>query len=157
MKSDGFTLLELIIVIIVIGVLTSLALPRLFSAIESSRGAEALSAMASIRSRMDTCVLMNPTEAYNKYLPCDNFDILGMEDPGTAPGAHFRYEIWPFVEEKGYYVIVAFRNSLDGGSNDRADRIKLEYLDTHHSKGLSIRGYGVFSNIRQSSGPWRSP
>ena len=60
MNRKGFTLLELIIVIVIVGVLASLALPRLFSVIEGSRATEALSTIASIRSAMERCYLMNP-------------------------------------------------------------------------------------------------
>ena len=41
-RKKGVTLLEIIIVVIIIGVLASLALPRLFSTVEFSRSAEAI-------------------------------------------------------------------------------------------------------------------
>ena len=56
-NKSGFTLLEIMIVVIIVGVLAALALPRLFGTIEYSRSTEAFSAFASIRSSMERCYL----------------------------------------------------------------------------------------------------
>ena len=51
MKNDrGFTLLELIIVVVVIGILASLALPNYMRVTERARAAEAKSILGAIRS-----------------------------------------------------------------------------------------------------------
>ena len=83
----GFTLLEIIIVIIIVGVLASLALPRFFNLIEFSRSTEALTNIGAIRQAMERCYLMNN----GKYGPCTK-SKLDIDDPDTSPNAHFTYD-----------------------------------------------------------------
>ena len=107
-NKSGFTLLEIIIVIIIVGVLASLALPRLFSTVEFSRSAEAMAAIASLRSSLERCYLQNGAT----YVGC-TLATLDMDDPKDSPNAHFTYAIDPTSEDG--YTITATRNDLDGG------------------------------------------
>jgi prepilin-type N-terminal cleavage/methylation domain-containing protein len=121
MNKQAFTLLEIIIVIIIIGVLAGLALPRLMKSVEYARSAEALAMFASIRSGLERCKLMNN----NSYSSCEagghpsdgipdigNWSALGMEDPAKIPNSHFEYSVRTSSEQ---YRLYAFRNTLDGG------------------------------------------
>ena len=49
-KHDGFTLLELLMVVIIIAILASIALPQYIRATEKARGAEALQLAGAIRA-----------------------------------------------------------------------------------------------------------
>ncbi|MDZ4241217.1 MAG: prepilin-type N-terminal cleavage/methylation domain-containing protein, partial [Candidatus Omnitrophota bacterium] len=86
-KTKGFTLLEIIIVIIIVGVLASLALPRFFSTVEYSRSTEALSSVSAIRQSMERCYL----QRNGTYTGCVDFTVLDLNNPGLSPNAHFTY------------------------------------------------------------------
>ena len=138
MKSDknksGFTLLEIIIVIIIIGILASLALPKFFKTVEFSRSAEALTSLGTIRRAMDICY--QPT---GSYASCDNFTKLTIPDPGASPGAHWSYTTTPFVVAPTTYTITATRNTLDGGVSSDEITINQDGVKT---------GSGNFGSIR---------
>ncbi len=51
-NKKGFTLLEILIVVVILGVVAGLALPQYFSTIEKSRAQEALSSLSATRQAM---------------------------------------------------------------------------------------------------------
>jgi len=53
MTRKGFTLLEVLIVVIIIGILASIAMPQYLTTLEKARSAEALSSLGSLRSSID--------------------------------------------------------------------------------------------------------
>ena len=107
-NKSGFTLLEVIIVIIIIVFLASLALPRFFSTVEYSRGSEAMQTLATVRQSVERCYLMR-----SSYANCNSFTTLDVEDPGTVPNNHFIYGI---VGAANAYTITATRGTRDGGT-----------------------------------------
>jgi type IV pilus assembly protein PilE len=109
-NKSGFTLLEIIIVIIIVGVLASLALPRFFSTVEFSRSTEALASLTAVRQSLERCYLQRS----GNYNGCTlaNLDI---ENPTNSPNAHFTYTIGG--QDATSYTITATRNTRDGGSS----------------------------------------
>lgn len=111
-NKKGFTLLEIIIVVIIIGIVASLALPRLFRSTEFARAQEALTFLGTLRSSMERCYVIN-----NSYAACNSWAALDVEDPSvTNPAAnHFTYT-WNPVPTVNTWTILATRNANDGGT-----------------------------------------
>lgn len=137
-KKSGFTLLEIIVVIIIVGVLASLALPQFFSTVEYSRSSEALSNLMQIRTSMEGCRM----GSNNSFAGCDvtNIDI---PDPTNTPGARFGYAT-PTVNATDF-VAVATRNTVEGG--DGTSTITLT-VDLTTTPAVSRSGTGAYAGIR---------
>ena len=130
-NKSGFTLLEIIIVIIIIGVLASLALPRFFRTVEYSRASEALASLGAIRQSFNRCYLFD-----SNYTICGNdwesLDIGNMSAEST---------LFNYVSVSGLttFIITAQRTTTDGG-----DGVSVITIDQDGNKG----GSGYFTNIR---------
>ena len=64
LECEGFTLLELLIVIIIVGILTAIAVPQYFQVAERSRVAEAEQMLAAVRGSELRFRAANPENAY---------------------------------------------------------------------------------------------
>ena len=76
-RKDGFTLIEIAVVIVILGVIAMLAFPSLFAQVERHRGQEAMNTMNLIKSNIESCGVQN---AYN-FANCDTWDEIGMDNP----------------------------------------------------------------------------
>ena len=136
-NKQGFTLLEIIIVIIIVGVLASLALPRFFSTVEYSRSTEALASISAIRQSMERCYL----QADGDYTNCSDFTTdLDIEDPANSPNNHFTYAI-SGADATGY-VITASRTARDGGNV--GDTVYI----TQDAADVTRAGTGAFQGMK---------
>ena len=140
-NKSGFTLLEVIIVIIIVGVLASLALPRLVGTIEFSRSQEPLDVMALIRKSVDNCSAQNN---YANYALCKTWAQIGVTDPATTPQSHFAYSTGPtFDAGNTQYTIVATRNAVDNG-----DGTSTIWLNVSAAGAVTRGGTTVFAAIK---------
>jgi len=124
-NKSGFTLLEIIIVIIIVGVLASLALPRFFKTVEFSKSA------GVVRQAMERCYLQA-----SSYSTC-NMTSIDVEDPTNTPGSLFTYYT-SNQSPTGYSLRAAFK------TDSTASWISLVQSTT----GVTRAGSGKFVGIR---------
>jgi prepilin-type N-terminal cleavage/methylation domain-containing protein len=96
MNKKSFTLLEMIIVIVIIGILAGVALPNYMKTKEKAYAAEAWINLQS---------LMTLSKAY--YLENNAWPVIGSlsPNPNNNPGKRFTYDVWPDVlGNPGYEV-----------------------------------------------------
>ena len=114
-KRSGFTLLEIIIVIIIVGVLASLALPRFFKTVNYAMSTEALNVMGTAKRGMDRCALaQGASTGAADYSVCDNWVSIGLDDPGTVAGARFVYAWTAFAAD--VIILTASGNAPPNGN-----------------------------------------
>ena len=116
-SNQAFTLIEIFVVLIILGVIAALAFPGIFAQIERQRGQEALNSMNLIKSAMESCGVQNSynfRQCIDSVTPANTWGIIGMDNPS---GANFTYTIPESSVTaggggaQGSYVIVATRTS----------------------------------------------
>lgn len=111
-NKSGFTLLEILVVIIIVGVLASVAMPQLFRNVERSRATEALESLGASKRAIEACAM----QFNNVFTNCGTYAAIGMSDPSydatTNAAAHFGYAI---TVAASTFNITATRNTTDNG------------------------------------------
>ncbi|MDP8230911.1 MAG: prepilin-type N-terminal cleavage/methylation domain-containing protein [Candidatus Gorgyraea atricola] len=118
MTKRGFTLLEVLIVVIIIGILAAIALPQYTSTLEKAKSAEALTGLGSLRSSMDRYWYdQMATSAYTQLSGAAGVDSLDVEvdvttwtytidDAGDTDGRDYviqatKGDFWIDIDEDG--------------------------------------------------------
>lgn len=124
MNKKGFTLIEIIVVIIIIGVLASLALPRLFSTVDSSKAAEALRIAPAIREAAERCLIATTTDT--NCITGANVPVWGGATgiDLANPGGIFTYTV---THASDAVTTIVAAGTAAGGLSPTNDRITFTY------------------------------
>ncbi|MCF2898812.1 prepilin-type N-terminal cleavage/methylation domain-containing protein [Pseudoalteromonas sp. MEBiC 03607] len=84
-KQQGFTLIELMIVIAIIGILAAIALPQYQTYTKKARFSEVVLAASSAKGLVDVCY---QTRGAGNLDNCDTAAEIGLNSTGAAAGDH---------------------------------------------------------------------
>lgn len=115
--KKGFTLMEMLVVVLILGILAAIALPQYEKAVEETRSSEAVGVMKKMSDNFDICLMSSSGDPY----PCKEGSIVfegypDGEDDGVYESKTFIYdmETVPRARRKGngdywlYYVSASF-------------------------------------------------
>ena len=107
MLKRGFTLLELLIVVIILGILAAIAMPQYITTLEKSRSAEAVTNVGSIRMSLDRYW-------YQESAVTTDLDLLDIDNPNDVVNKLYSY----LISDDGttastrVYTVTATRNGV---------------------------------------------
>jgi len=138
-RSRGFTTIELLITLVVLGVLMAVAFPSYQSSLRKSRRVEAFNALTSIQQASERHRSANPTFTANlTALPSASIPGLGQPNTRTSSGY---YDLAVNVISATTYVASAEAvtgTSQDKDSDCRALAVRMQGGNVRYGAGASL-------------------
>ena len=135
-NKNGFTLIELIMVMIILGVLAAVAIPRYLDTIENAEQASEDAVISNIRGALENHAIHKLLDSGRRIWPDNPFDALS-DQPQTYPHdgtwADADQE-WTFVDGDPAYIThqrsdnTRFKWEYDAGVNTGTDSDTTGYL-----------------------------
>tara|TARA_B100001029_G_scaffold129552_1_gene108515 strand:+ start:204 stop:575 length:372 start_codon:yes stop_codon:yes gene_type:complete len=89
--NEGFTLVELVIIMVILGVLAAVAVPRLGSSIDSSELAAEEAVVGSLRSALEVWAMDQVVANSSKSYPSNPFDALDVKSKNDLLNTNWSY------------------------------------------------------------------
>ena len=90
-RKNGFTLIELVIIMVILGVLAAVAIPRIGNTIDSSEVSAEEAVIGSIRSALEVYAMDQVVMNSNKSYPPNPFDALDSKSRNELLGSSWSY------------------------------------------------------------------
>ena len=88
---NGFTLIELVIIMVILGVLAAVAIPRIGNTIDSSEASAEEAIIGSLRSALEVYAMDQVVMNSNKSYPPNPFDALDSKSRNELLGSSWSY------------------------------------------------------------------
>ena len=119
-KSGGFTLVELAVVVVIIGVLAAFAVPRFMNSVERSKAAEAFNYLSTVHSAMERYHARQGTYADDITKLDTSLTIPEYFTPGLVTAANTLENDWSLTltrtgtaAGKGAYTVIFTQDGFD--------------------------------------------
>ena len=109
--NKGFTLIELVIIMVILGVLAAVAVPRLGNTIDSSEVSAEEAVIGNLRSALEVYAMDKVVENSSKSYPYDPFDALDNKSKNELLNTS-----WSFNSSPDGGTIYHIRNDNSYGS-----------------------------------------
>ncbi len=109
-KQQGFTLIELMIVIAIIGILAAIALPQYQNYTKKARFSEVVLAASSVKGLVDVCY---QTRGAGDLEACDTAGEIGLDAAGAQAGTHVATVV---IAENTAAITATGADTVDGAT-----------------------------------------
>ena len=133
----GFTLVEVLIVVIIIGILASIAVPQYMTSIEKARSGEAAVNIGTIRTSVDRYWYQNASIT-------NNFAYLDVDNPNSITNKLYTYSLTDDGTDASTraYTILATRTSAGGTA------YTVEWVQTNNIFGKLYRSANLGGPVK---------